>query len=149
MAGTNSVLLAPSEIQGSPASMHESSVPRVLYVDDEAVIRRIITRAFEREGIEVRTAAEGSVGVALAVDWHPDVILMDLMMPGMDGFEATRMLRCDPRTRNIVIIAYSASPPGAATRRAFEAGVDAFLSKTIPQRELVAVVRERLDAQAA
>ena len=53
MAGTNSVLLAPSEIQGRSASMHESSVPRVLYVDDEAVIRRIITRAFEREGIEI------------------------------------------------------------------------------------------------
>jgi CheY-like chemotaxis protein len=129
--------------------MHDSSAPRVLYVDDEAVIRRIIARAFEREGIEVRTAADGSEGVALAVDWHPDVILMDLMMPGTDGFEATRMLRNDPRTRNIVIIAYSASPPGSATRRAFEAGVDAFLSKTIPQRELVSTVRERLDAQAA
>lgn len=118
--------------------------PRVLYVEDEPVVRQIITRAFERNGMEVRTAPDGQQGVALAVDWHPDLILMDLMMPVMDGYEATRALRSDARTQNIPIVAYSAAPPGSATRRAFEAGVDAFLSKFAPQRELISTVRERL-----
>jgi CheY-like chemotaxis protein len=123
--------------------------PRVLYVEDEAVVRRIVTHAFERDGMEVRTAADGREGVSLAVDWHPDLILMDLMMPVMDGYEATRALRSNSCTQNIPIVAYSASPPGSATRRAFEAGVDAFLSKFASHRELIATVRERLSSQAA
>jgi CheY-like chemotaxis protein len=121
--------------------------PRILYMEDEAVIRRIVTRAFERDGIEIRTAADGREGVALAREWHPDLILMDLMMPVMDGFEATQVLRSDAQTRDIPIVAYSASPPGSATRRAFEAGVDAFLPKTTPHRELVCTVRARLRMQ--
>jgi two-component system cell cycle response regulator DivK len=124
--------------------MQTSPSPRVLYVEDEAVVRRIITRAFERVGMEVRTAADGSEGVALAVDWRPDLILMDLMMPVMDGFEATRVIRSDTRTHDIPIVAYSASPLGSATRRAFEAGVDAFLSKFASHKELISTVRERL-----
>jgi len=124
--------------------MNTPSIPRVLYVEDEPVVRRIVTRAFERDGIEIRTAADGREGVALAKEWVPDLILMDLMMPVMDGFEATQVLRSDAQTRDIPIVAYSASPPGSATRRAMAAGVDAFLPKTTPHRELVSTVRARL-----
>ena len=142
MAGTNSVLLAPSEIQGSPASMHESSVPpRVLYVDDEAVIRRIITRAFEREGIEVRTAAEGSVGVALAVDWHPDVILMDLMMPGMDGYQTMTAIREKPEFRRLPIIALTAKAMKGDREKCLEAGASDYLAKPVNTEQLLSALR--------
>ena len=112
------------------------------------MIRLLVCRAFERDGIEIRTAADGREGVALAREWHPDIVLMDLMMPVMDGFEATQVLRSDAQTRDIPIVAYSASPPGSATRRAMAAGVDAFLPKTTPHRELVSTVREQLRSQA-
>lgn len=129
--------------------MQNQPSPRVLYVEDEPVIRRVVVRSFEEDGIEVRTAAEGREGVALAFDWHPDLILMDLMMPIMDGFAAAKVLRSDARTHDIPIVAYSGSPPGPATRRAIAAGFDAFVPKTAPHRELISTVRERIDRQAA
>lgn len=126
--------------------MERHSPPRVLYVEDEPVVRRMVTRAIERDGFEIRTAADGSQGVALAHEWHPDVILMDLMMPVMDGFQAARALRSDLETRDIPIVAYSASPPDPAMRHALEAGIDAFLPKTTPHREIVSAIRARLCA---
>ena len=89
----------------------------------------------------VRTSADGSEGVALAVDWRPDLILMDLMMPVMDGFEATRVIRSDTRTHDIPIVAYSASPLGSATRRAFEAGA-AFRRDLVRKHGIRVLVRE-------
>lgn len=127
--------------EGRPAM--QSTLPRVLYFEDEAVMRRIITRVLEREGVQVRTAGNGSEGLAIAREWLPDVILMDLMMPDMDGFEATRILRADPRTAGAVIIAYSALDSVLASVRAFKAGVDLYLPKLTNHAELVATIRER------
>jgi CheY-like chemotaxis protein len=117
---------------------------RVLYVEDEVVARRTVAHAFERDGIEIRTAVDGYEGLALAREWQPDLIVMDLMMPVMDGFEAIKALRADKQTWDIPIIAYSASAPDSILPRALRAGVDTFLSKTAPHRDLIAMVRERL-----
>lgn len=129
--------------------MHDPAKPRVLYVEDEVVIRRTITRVLEREGMEVRTANNGLEGLTIAREWRPDVILMDLMMPDMDGFEATKALRADARTQDILIIAFSALDSILASIRAFKAGVDFYLPKVTNHRELVATIRERLQKRAA
>lgn len=115
---------------------------RVLYVEDEVVTRQTVKRTFERDGIEVRTAADGYEGVVLARKWQPDLILMDLVMPVMDGLEAIKALRADERTCDIPIIAYSSSTE--ILPQVLKAGVDSFLPKSAPQRDLIATVRERL-----
>jgi CheY-like chemotaxis protein len=122
---------------------------RVLYFEDEAMMRRIITRVLEHEGMEVRTANNGVEGLALAREWLPDVILMDLMMPEMDGYDATKALRADPRTQSIVIIAYSALDSVLSSVRAFKAGVDLYFPKFTNHAELIATIRERCTKRAA
>jgi len=117
---------------------------RLLYVEDEAVTRRTVKRALERDGIEVRTAADGCEGVTLARKWQPDLILMDLMMPVMDGLEAIKVLRADPQTASIPIIAYSSSTAETVLPEVLKAGVESFVPKSAPQRDLIATVRERL-----
>lgn len=128
--------------------MSNPPLARILYVEDEAVLRRIVTRVFEREGMEIRTAANGRLGVQVAQEWEPDLILMDLMMPDMDGFEAAEILRSDPRTWSIPIIAYSALPPEKMRQVVVKAALDTFLPKTAPHRDLVAMVRDRLQKAA-
>ena len=117
---------------------------RLLYVEDEAVTRRTVKRVLERDGIEVRTAADGCEGVTLARKWQPDLILMDLMMPVMDGLEAIRILRADPQTSGIPIIAYSSSTAETMLPEVLRAGVESFIPKSAPQRDLIATVRDRL-----
>jgi CheY-like chemotaxis protein len=117
---------------------------RILYVEDEVVTRQTVKRIFERDGIEVRTATDGYEGVVLARKWQPDLILMDLIMPVMDGLEAIKALRADERTCDIPIIAYSSSTAETVLPKVLKAGVDSFLPKSAPQRDLIATVRERL-----
>lgn len=122
---------------------------RVLYVEDELMMRRIITRVLEREGMQVRTANSGVEGLTIAHEWLPDVILMDLMMPEMDGYEATKALRADPRTQGTLIIAYSALDSVLSSVRAFKAGVDLYFPKFTNHAELIATIRERCSRRAA
>lgn len=122
---------------------------RVLYIEDELMMRRIITRVLEREGMQVRTASSGVEGLAIAQEWLPDVILMDLMMPEMDGYEATKALRANLRTQEIFIIAYSALDSVLSSVRAFKAGVDLYFPKFTNHAELIATIRERCSKRAA
>lgn len=124
--------------------MNSASKPRILYVEDQAIYRRIVIRFFEKEGMEIRTAVDGRIGVAVAQEWRPDLILMDLILPEVDGFEAAKMLRSDPRTSNIPIVGYSTMPEEKMRQAVEQAGMDAFFSKTAPQRDLIAFVQERL-----
>jgi two-component system, cell cycle response regulator DivK len=102
---------------------------------------RNASRRRTRGCVVVRTAPSGSEGIAIAREWIPDVILMDLMMPGIDGYEATKILRSDPRTRFIPIIAFTAASENEA-RRAFEAGVDVYSATTRPITSLSRAVFE-------
>jgi CheY-like chemotaxis protein len=124
--------------------LSSASKPRILYVEDQAIYRRIVIRFFEKEGMEIRTAVDGRIGVAVAQEWNPDLILMDLILPEMDGFETAKMLRSDPRTSKIPIVGYSTMPAEKMRQAVAQAGMDAFFSKTAPQRDLLAFVQERL-----
>jgi CheY-like chemotaxis protein len=118
--------------------------PKVLCVDDDHDQRLLLSFLLERQGVDVRTAYDGEVGVAIAQDWIPDLILMDLMMPGVDGFEATKKLRADPRTSKIPILALTAYGEEKMQARAEAVGMDGFVLKTILPADLSDVLREYL-----
>lgn len=107
----------------------EREAPLVLVVDDVADGREIVGEYLKMGGYELDSAADGVEAVQKAQDLLPDVILMDVWLPKMDGLEATRRLRQDPRTKDIPIIALTAHGLASARGKALEAGCDAVITK--------------------
>jgi CheY-like chemotaxis protein len=101
----------------------------VLVVDDVADGREIVSEYLKLGGYDLALAADGLEAVQKAQDLLPDVILMDVWLPKMDGLEATKRLRQDPRTRDIPIIALTAHGLASARAKALEAGCDAVITK--------------------
>jgi CheY-like chemotaxis protein len=113
---------------------------RILVAEDEPDNRLIAVRVLAREGYETLEAADGHAAVALARQERPNLIVMDLAMPGMDGWEATRRLKADPRTADIPIVALTAFALRGDEERAREAGCDGYLSKPCRPQTIRAVV---------
>lgn len=124
------------------------SAPLVLVVDDVAHGREIFAEYLEFRGFRVATAADGLEAMDKAFELRPDIILMDLSLPQLDGWEATRRLKADERTKSIPIIALTAHALAAAHDRAKEVGCDAVVTKPCIPRDLEAEVRRQLDARA-
>lgn len=103
--------------------------PLVLVVDDVADGREIVSEYLKMGGYELALAGDGIEAVQQAQDLLPDVILMDVWLPKMDGLEATKRLRQDPRTKDIPIIALTAHGLASARSKALEAGCDAVITK--------------------
>src|SRR5688572_3134212 len=101
----------------------------------------------ELNGFEVAVASDGLEGVEKAQIWHPDLILMDLRMPKMDGFEAIKVIRVDERTKNIPVIAISAWASAKHQERALMAGADEHLTKPVDLNELLTVIARYLKNQ--
>jgi len=118
--------------------------PKVLCVDDDHDQRLLLSFLLERQGLDVRIACDGDEGIAIAQEWLPDLILMDLMMPGVDGFEATKRLRADKRTAKIPILALTAYGEEKMQAKAKAVGMDGFVLKTILPADLSDVLREHL-----
>jgi CheY-like chemotaxis protein len=116
-------------------------VPRVLVVDDEAVIRQLIAINLELEGFEVHQAVDGLDALARAGELDPDVVTLDVMMPGLDGWATARRLRADPATRRARIVLISARTRPADVERAREAGADAYVTKPFDPDDVVEAVR--------
>jgi CheY-like chemotaxis protein len=121
---------------------------RVLVVDDEAMARRSLCQLLQMSGYFCAVAADGAQALELVQAFHPQAIILDLMMPVMDGFETTRRLKDDPETRSIPILALTASTTAEDRRQALRAGVDDFLTKPINLDELLLHLRHRLPAPA-
>jgi len=120
-------------------------VTKVLYVEDNDDNVFMLKMRLELLGdFEVVTAEDGEKGCALAVSESPDIILMDLEMPVVDGWEATRRLKGDPQTRNIPIIALSAHALAGEREKAIAAGCNEFDTKPIEFERLVATLRRVL-----
>jgi twitching motility two-component system response regulator PilH len=117
---------------------------KVLCVDDDYGQRMLLSFLLERQGLEVRTASSGEEGVALAREWTPDLILMDLMMPGTDGFRATELLRADPSTADIPVLALTAYGEEKMQSRAKQVGMNGFILKTILPADLTEIVKKHL-----
>jgi CheY-like chemotaxis protein len=123
-------------------------VTKVLYVEDnEDNVYMLKMRLELLEDFEVLTADDGENGCAMALSERPDIILMDLEMPRVDGWEATRRLKDDPRTRDIPIIALSAHALAGEREKALAAGCDEFDTKPIEFERLVATLRRVLAAR--
>ena len=107
-------------------------MPRILYVEDNDDNIYLLRMRFELTGEhELLVAEDGARGVAMARAEHPDLILMDLELPVIDGWEATRQLKADPATRDIPIIALSAHALAGAREKALAAGCDEFDTKPV------------------
>jgi two-component system cell cycle response regulator DivK len=117
---------------------------RILVVEDHEDNRRILRDLLTSAGCEVIEAVTGEDGVALAESHRPALILMDLRLPVLDGYEATRRIKAKSALSRIPIIAVSSYALSGDDVQAFEAGCDAFISKPFSPRELLAKVREYL-----
>ena len=121
---------------------------KVLYVEDnEDNVYMLKMRLELLEDFEVLTAEDGENGCAMALSERPDIILMDLEMPRVDGWEATRRLKADPQTRDIPIVALSAHALAGSREKALAAGCDEFDTKPIEFERLVATLRRVLAAR--
>jgi len=125
--------------RASLAIMH-----RILLVEDDTDCRRIVRTYLEHLGYEVLAARDGEEGIYSAQEHLPDLILMDISIPKIDGWEATRILKADTRTSGIPIIALTAHALQAAQDKALEAGCDGYLAKPIDPRDVGEEVRRRL-----
>jgi two-component system, cell cycle response regulator DivK len=114
----------------------------VLVVDDHDDNRELFATVLRGEGLVVITARDGVDGLEVAARERPDVVLMDLAMPIMDGFDAIERLRREEHGRSMLIIVASAFADRASRQRAMEVGADAFLAKPCSPRDLIALVNE-------
>jgi two-component system response regulator RegX3 len=123
-------------------------MPRVLIVDDEEPLRASLTYALTREGYSVATAADGPAALARASDTAPDVVILDLMLPGLDGMEVCRRLR---QTADVPVVMLTAKDHGRDKVAGLNAGADDYVTKPFDTPELVArvgaVLRRRASAQ--
>jgi signal transduction histidine kinase len=116
-------------------------MPRVLVIDDQRIPRVSVTSTLGEAGYEVQAAEDGERGIALARTWAPDVIVLDVYMPGMDGFAVVESLKADPRTAPTPVIFLTAEPPtDALIVRGLDLGAYDFLSKGCSKAELLARV---------
>ena len=111
-------------------------MPKILVVDDNAINRDLLRRWLVRRGYEVVEAVDGAAGVAAAQTEQPDVILMDLQMPILDGWAATRQIRAAPGTQAIPVIAVTASAPDEVRERWWAAGGTGWIPKPLDFSEL-------------
>jgi len=122
-------------------------MPRVLYVEDNDDNVYMLTRRLTRKGFEVDVASDGEKGVEHARTSQPDLILMDLGLPGIDGWEATRRLKADGSTAHIPVIALSAHAMAGDRESALEAGCDEFETKPIELARLLQKIDALLGGQ--
>lgn len=117
------------------------SSARVLVVDDEANIIKLVEAYLEPEGFEVRTAGDGEGGLAIALEWQPDLVVLDIMLPGIDGLELLRRLR---QHSDCYVILLTAKTEEADKLVGLSVGADDYLTKPFSPRELVARIKAAL-----
>jgi CheY-like chemotaxis protein len=120
--------------------------PLILVVDDYQDAREMYAEYLQYSGFRVAEAKNGNEAVTQARSLKPDLILMDLSLPGMDGWEATRVLKADEETKHIPIVALTGHALAGASEGARKAGCDSFVTKPCLPDDLVVEVRRMLDA---
>jgi two-component system, cell cycle response regulator DivK len=122
---------------------------RILLVEDNEMNRDMLSRRLVRSGYEVVIAVQGDQGVELARTASPDLVLMDMSLPVLDGWEATRRLKGDPATREIPVIALTAHAMSGDREKAREAGCDDFDTKPVEYTRLVSKIEGLLQKRKA
>lgn len=120
------------------------SAEPILAVDDNPANLKLLRMLLEREGYEVKTAVSAEDALSILKSFHPRLILMDIKLPGMNGLEATKLLKSDPKTKDIIIIAVTAYGMQGDDQKAFAAGCDGYIAKPIDVRTLPGVLAQYL-----
>lgn len=118
---------------------------RILVVEDQEDNRRIIRDLLTASGFELIEAEDGLEGVAAAVREKPDLILMDIQLPGLDGYEATRRIKAHADLKKTPIIAVTSYALSGDDKKAFAAGCDGYVTKPFSPRQLLEKIKEYLD----
>lgn len=119
-------------------------MPKILLVEDNEMNRDMLSRRLRRKGYEVISAPDGSRGIAMAQEDNPDLILMDISLPVMDGLQATRHLKASPDTQAIPIIALTAHAMAGDREKCLEAGCNDYATKPVEFPQLLAKIRHFL-----
>ncbi|UCC55113.1 MAG: response regulator [Gammaproteobacteria bacterium] len=122
---------------------------KILLVEDNEMNRDMLSRRLERKGFEVAIAVDGQAGVDMASSANPDIILMDLSLPVIDGWEATRRIKADPATQDIPVIALTAHAMKEDEQKAFDAGCDDYDTKPVNLNRLLDKIGNLLGSGAA
>lgn len=134
-------------MQPSTPVQPATSPPRILIADDDPLSAELLEAHLGESEYELRSASDGEQVLQLVADWHPQLILLDVMMPRLSGFEVCKRLRSNPATRDIAILMITALDQPSDIERAVEAGTDDFLSKPINKAELLLRVRSLLKSR--
>ena len=121
-------------------------MPKILLIEDNEMNRDMLSRRLVRGGYEVIIATDGARGVAMATSDRPDLILMDMSLPVIDGWEATRRIKATPELRKIPIIALTAHAMATDRDKALEAGCDEYDTKPIELQRLLGKIETLLAA---
>lgn len=122
---------------------------KVLVIEDDPSALRFSAYALEQEGYQVLTAANGVKGLKMAQEEEPDLVVLDVMLPGMDGFELCHRLRNDPATARLPILMLSVKGRESDSNMGLAVGADDYLTKPIGPAELVTSVRRLLEGKGA
>jgi CheY-like chemotaxis protein len=123
-------------------------VPRILLVEDNEMNRDMLVRRLQRKGFQVLTAVDGSAGVSVARAEGPDLILMDMSLPVLDGWAATRRLKDDPATSAIPVIALTAHAMAGDREQALAAGCEDYDTKPVEFTRLLGKIQALLPGNA-
>jgi chemosensory pili system protein ChpA (sensor histidine kinase/response regulator) len=118
--------------------------PLALVVDDSITMRRVTQRLLERNSFRVVTAKDGLEAIGVLQDHHPDIILLDVEMPRMDGYEFAKHVRNNPHTARVPIVMITSRVSDKHKARAIEVGVNDYLGKPYQERQLLEAVRHQL-----
>jgi DNA-binding response OmpR family regulator len=126
--------------------METQAKPRVLLVDDEPIILRLLQVNMRLEGFEVIACSNGEVAPRRASERPPDVVVLDVVLPGIDGFEVCERLREAPATARVPVIMVTAQAQDEDRERGYALGVREYVTKPFEPSDLVALVREAMAA---
>ncbi|MEI2577472.1 response regulator [Scytonema sp. PRP1] len=119
-------------------------MPKILLVEDNEMNRDMMCRRLQRRNFDVAIAIDGAEGVSMAISEAPDLILMDMSLPLMDGIEATRRIKAHPATKDIPVIALTAHAMSSDRERALEAGCDDYDTKPVDLPRLLGKIEALL-----
>jgi len=122
---------------------------KILLVEDNEMNRDMLSRRLERKGFEVAIAVDGQEGVNMARTESPSLILMDMSLPVMDGWEAVRLLKADPETQSIPVLGLSAHAMTPDRDKALDAGCDDYDTKPVDIKRLMGKIQALLDQNNA
>ena len=139
---------APTVDEATAMALATRTAPLVMVVDDSLTVRKITSRMLTREGFEVATAKDGVDGLQQLQDIEPDIILLDIEMPRMDGFEFARNVRADAKTKKIPIIMITSRTADKHRNHAIDIGVNEYMGKPYQEEQLLTLIRQFTSARA-